>query len=147
MIMLNWGLAHSFGGLVHDYHRQDGDRHVTGTIGESFMSWFSDSRQWEIEVGGGRGRRRKGGRKRGREGKERKTERATETMSTLGFWSLKVYPQWHTSSNKVTPTPKSPHFLICLVLIKQFHFVVIECPNLWAYRDRSYSNNHTRSHT
>lgn len=35
--------------------------------------------------------------------------RKRSTGPGLGFWHLKAHRQWHTSSNKVAPTPTRPH--------------------------------------
>jgi hypothetical protein len=48
----------------------------------------------------------------------------------MSFWNLKAHSQWHTSSNKATPTSTWPHFLILLKLCRSLQN---KHSNLWAY--------------
>ena len=48
----------------------------------------------------------------------------------LSIWDLKAYPQWHTSLNKVTPTPWRPYLLIVLCQFLSNHHTLTLTSNL-----------------
>jgi len=74
------------------------------------MAWQQAGRCWRfVLICSQRERERERERERKR---EREREREHKPWPDVGLSNLKAYPQWHTSSDKATPTPPTPYLPI-----------------------------------